>query len=122
MLYLLLHKRKCESCGKLSHRDVLFCWSCGSSFNLRICASGHKNPFWVQRCLICGKDRSLMSRPHTSATLSFSRHPTKAFSYVPGRRKIGYVFALSMICLGTALLAYVGIVIVRALLSPRSSQ
>src|SRR5882724_8381946 len=77
MLYLLFQKRKCKNCGKLSHKDVLFCWLCGCSFNHRICVAGHKNPPWVRHCLTCGKDRSLMSQPHTSKDLSFVRHPTR---------------------------------------------
>src|SRR5260370_629375 len=36
--------------------------------------------------LTCGKDRSLMSQPHTSKDLSFVKHPTKPSTYVPGRR------------------------------------
>src|SRR5579872_2581831 len=85
MLYLLLGKKKCKVCKRVCHKDVLFCWYCGCSFDLRICVSGHKNPPWVQYCLICGKDRSLMSRPHTSAELNFIKHPTKPSTYVPGR-------------------------------------
>src|SRR5437660_955461 len=61
MLYLLFQKRKCKNCGKLSHKDVLFCWLCGCSFDHRICVSGHKNPPWVRHCLTCGTDRSLKS-------------------------------------------------------------
>ena len=60
MLYLLLQKKKCKNCGKQTHKDVLYCWF-GCSFNHRICVSGHKNAHWVQHCLTCGKDRSLMS-------------------------------------------------------------
>src|SRR4051812_36325562 len=115
MLYLLLQKRKCETCGKLSHRDVLFCWSCGSSFNLRICASGHKNPSWVQHCLTCGKDRSLMSRPHSSKALAFTKHPSRPFTFIPGRPKMRFVLALWMIALGTAILGCIAVLIVRGL-------
>src|SRR5437867_13344552 len=106
MLYLLLGKKKCKNCGKLSHKDVLFCWLCGRSFNLRICVSGHKNPPWVRHCLTCGKDRSLMSQPHASKDLWFVKHPTKSSTYVPGRRKVHYVLASVVICLGIAILVY----------------
>src|SRR5690349_24680384 len=83
MLYLILGKKKCKNCGKLSHKDVLFCWLCGCSFDYRICASGHKNPAWVQHCLTCGKDRSLMSQPHARKDLLFGKHPTRRLTYIP---------------------------------------
>lgn len=104
MLYLLLRKKKCKTCHKLTHKDVLYCWFCGCSFDCRICVSGHKNPRWVQHCLTCGKDRSLMSRPHGSHDLSFVKHPTKPSTYVPARRKVEQVFAWVAISLGAAIL------------------
>src|SRR5438874_12341681 len=112
MLYLLLGKQKCKNCGKLSHKDVLFCWLCGRSFNLRICVSGHKNPPWVRHCLTCGKDRSLMSQPHASKDLWFVKHPTRPSSYVPGHRKVHYVLAWFVVVLGIAILVIVGLLIV----------
>jgi hypothetical protein len=87
MLYLLLQKKKCKNCGKRSHKDVLYCWSCGFSFNKRICVSGHENPAWVQHCRTCGKDRSLMSRPHSTKELNFSQHPKKPNTYIPSHSK-----------------------------------
>ncbi len=112
MLYLLLHKKKCRNCGKLTHRDVLFCWFCGCSFDYRICASGHKNPAWVQYCLICGKDRSLMSRPHTFPDLSFTRHASKRYTYVPaGGGKVARVVGWMAISAGAAMLCYVAFLI-----------
>ena len=104
MLYLLLQKKKCNKCKTLCHKDVLFCWSCGSSFDLRICTSGHKNPAWVQYCLTCGKDRSLMSQPHTSKELSFVKHPSRPSTYLPGHRKVHYVLACLAVLLGVAIL------------------
>lgn len=115
MLYLLFQKRKCKNCGKLSHKDVLFCWLCGCSFDQRICVSGHKNPPWVRHCLTCGKDRSLMSQPHTSKDLSFVRHPTKGSTYLPGRQKAHVVFAWLAISLGIAILCYTALIIVRGI-------
>jgi hypothetical protein len=111
MLYLILQKKKCKNCGKLSHKDVLFCWLCGCSFNHRICVAGHKNPPWVRHCLTCGKDRSLMSQPHMSKDLSFVRHPTRQSTYLPGRQKAHYVFAWSIVLLGIAILFYMATVI-----------
>src|SRR5947208_17186051 len=115
MLYLLFQKRKCKNCGKLSHKDVLFCWLCGCSFDHRICVSGHKNPPWVRHCLTCGKDRSLMSQPHASRDLSFVRHPTKRLTYVPGHPRKRSVLAWSAVCVGTAILCYAAIIILHAI-------
>src|SRR5229473_3701491 len=112
MLYLILGKKKCKNCGKLSHKDVLFCWLCGCSFNLRICVSGHKNPPWVHNCVTCGKDRSLMSQPHSSKDLNFIKHSTKPSTYVPGHRKVHSVLAWLAVCLGVAILVSVGLLIV----------
>src|SRR2546423_12776348 len=115
MLYLLLGKKKCKNCRKLSLRAVLFCWSCGCSFDKRICVSGHKNPPWVQHCLTCGKDRSLMSQPDSSKDLSFVRHRTKQFTYLPGHQQMHYTLAWLSICLGAAMLWYIAFVITRAI-------
>lgn len=115
MLYLLLQKKKCKSCGRLSHKDVLFCWLCGCSFDNRICASGHANPSWVRHCLTCGKDRSLMSQPHNKNSLSFTKHPTKPFTYIPGRRKIDHALAWSAIILGTVLIGLTALFVLRNL-------
>src|SRR5438094_2931881 len=104
MLYLLLGKKKCKNCGKLTHKDVLFCWLCGRSFNLRICVSGHQNPSCVQHCKTCGRDRSVMSQPHTSKDLWFVKHPAKPSTYVPGHRRAQHVFAWLMIPLGAVTL------------------
>jgi hypothetical protein len=115
MLYLLLQKKKCKNCGKLNHKDVLFCWLCGCSFNYRICVSGHKNPAWVQHCLTCGKDRTLMSRPHSSGGLNFVKHPTKPSTYIPGKRKVDHVIAWFAVCVGAAILWYMAYVIARGI-------
>src|SRR6266849_780039 len=115
MLYLLFQKRKCKNCGKLSHKDVLFCWLCGCSFDHRICVSGHKNPPWVRHCLTCGKDRSLMSQPHASKDLSFVRHASKPSTYIPGHPRRNYIFASLVVCLGVAILGYVVMIIVSGL-------
>src|SRR5437867_5314424 len=106
MLYLLLQKRKCKNCHKLNHKDVLFCWLCGSSFDRRICVSGHQNPHWVRYCRTCGKDRSLMSQPHFSRDLNFIKHPTKPLTYVPGKRKMHAIYAWVVVWLGMTMLAF----------------
>jgi len=115
MLYWLLNKKKCKHCNKLNHKGVLYCWLCGYSFDRRICVSGHKNPPWVQYCLTCGRDRSLMSQPHSSKDLWFVKHPTKPSTYVPGHRRRNYIAASLVICLGVALLCYVVVVIARGI-------
>ena len=54
MLYLLLQKKKCKSCGELNHKAVLFCWLCGCSFGSRICAWGRKNPVYRTASTLVG--------------------------------------------------------------------
>jgi hypothetical protein len=115
MLYLLMQKKKCKSCGKLNHKDVLFCWLCGSSFGQRICVSGHKNPVWVQYCLTCGKDRSLMSRPHSARELWFTKHPTKPSTYIPKLRPSDRAWGWLAVIMGTAILGYVAFLIAQSL-------
>jgi RNA polymerase subunit RPABC4/transcription elongation factor Spt4 len=115
MLYLFLQKKKCKNCHRLTHKDVLYCWFCGYSFDHRICVSGHKNPRWVQYCLTCGKDRSLMSRPHSSHELSFVKHPTKPSTYVPRRAKLDHALAWLAVGLGSAILWYMAFLISRSL-------
>jgi hypothetical protein len=112
MLYLILGKKKCKNCGKLSHKDVLFCWLCGCSFNYRICVSGHKNPPWVRHCLTCGKDRSLMSQPHSSKDLQFVKHATKRTTYVPGHKTTYHALAWLAVWLGLTTLCYITFLIV----------
>ncbi len=111
MLYLIFGRKKCQNCGKLSQKEVLFCWSCGSSFGLRICAAGHQNPPWVQYCLTCGKDRSLMSHPHSVDRMSFDRHPTKPFTYSPNTRKGHSGFVWLVVGLGAVLLLLMALVV-----------
>jgi hypothetical protein len=115
MLYFLLQKKKCKNCNKVNHKDVLYCWLCGCSFDRRICVSGHQNPPWVRYCLTCGKDRSLMSQPHSSKDLNFIKHATKPSTYVPGRHRRNYIAASLVICLGAAILGYVVVIIARGL-------
>jgi hypothetical protein len=111
MLYQLLQKKKCKNCGKLSHKDVLFCWLCGCSFDLRICASGHKNTPWVQFCRTCGKDRSLMSQPHGSKDLWFAKHPKKKSTYVPGHPKSHVALAWVAVLLGISIICTVALLV-----------
>lgn len=115
MLYLLLQKKKCKNCGKLNHKDVLFCWLCGCSFNFRICASGHQNPSWVHHCLTCGKDRTLMSSPHSSRELNFVKHPTKPSTYIPGYRKVDHLLPWFAVALGVAILLFIAYLISQSL-------
>jgi hypothetical protein len=115
MLYLLLRRKKCKKCGRSSHTDVLFCWACGCSFDRRICASGHVNPPWVQYCLTCGKDRSLMSQPHSSQDLRFTKHPTKPATYVPGQHRTHQALAWLAVALGAAVLIYAAYLITHSL-------
>ncbi len=113
MLYLLLGKKRCKNCRKLTHKDVLYCWFCGCSFNYRICTSGHKNPRWVRHCLTCGKDRSLMSRPHGSLEVSFVKHPGKPSTWIPGHDRADRALAWVAVALGTTILGYMAFLITK---------
>lgn len=48
-----------------------------------------------------------MSQPQSSKDLSFVRHSTRQFTYVPGHDNGRYVFAYVAICLGAAIICSV---------------
>jgi len=52
-----------------------------------------------------------MSQPHTSRALWFVKHATKSSTYVPGHRRVHYVFAWAAISVGVAALIIVGLLI-----------
>jgi hypothetical protein len=116
MLYLIFGKKKCHRCRKLSHKKVLYCWLCGSSFNLRICVSGHQNPAWVHKCQTCGKDRSLMSQPDTAVDLWFVRDLSKRLTYVPSHKKAGKILGFVAVHLGATILVCALFAIINSLL------
>jgi len=56
-----------------------------------------------------------MSRPHSTKELLFAPHPTKPFTYVPGRRKVDRFLGWCVVALGTAVLGYATFLITRSL-------
>lgn len=56
-----------------------------------------------------------MSRPHDTYDLSFAKHPTKPFTYIPGRGKADRILAWLAILLGTAILGYAVLIIATGL-------
>jgi hypothetical protein len=46
--------RRCTACFRFHPGTPTFCTYCGRSFDVRICARGHRNPRHVQFCAECG--------------------------------------------------------------------
>ena len=46
--------RRCTQCFRFHPGSPTFCAYCGRSFDVRICARGHRNPRGVQYCSECG--------------------------------------------------------------------
>src|SRR3954464_6686332 len=46
--------RRCTSCFRFQPGTPTFCSYCGRSFDVRICARGHRNPRGVHFCAECG--------------------------------------------------------------------
>ena len=46
--------RRCTYCFRFHPSAPTFCSTCGRSFDVRICARGHRNPRGVQFCTECG--------------------------------------------------------------------
>lgn len=56
--------RRCTSCFRFQPGNPTYCSHCGRSFDVRICARGHRNPRFVQFCSECGSaDLSTPSPP-----------------------------------------------------------
>jgi hypothetical protein len=59
--------RRCTSCFRFHPGTPTFCSYCGRSFDVRICARGHRNPRGVQFCAQCGS--ADLSTPAPPASL-----------------------------------------------------
>jgi hypothetical protein len=46
--------RRCTACFRFHPGTPTFCSYCGRSFDVRICARGHRNPRGAQFCAECG--------------------------------------------------------------------
>src|SRR5436190_1396991 len=78
--------RRCTSCFRFHPGTPTFCSYCGRSFDIRICARGHRNPRGVQFCAQCG-----------SADLSTPAPPASILHHVSGF--VLYLFSVLTIVL-----------------------
>ena len=44
----------CYQCGRFTPGEPLFCQSCGSTYDLKLCPRLHPNPRWADICSQCG--------------------------------------------------------------------
>src|SRR5437773_10232834 len=72
--------RRCTYCFRFHPGSPTYCTHCGRSFDVRICARGHRNPRGVQFCSECG-----------SADLSTPAPPASLLHHVSGA--ILYLFS-----------------------------
>src|ERR1043166_6550688 len=61
--------RYSHNCHKTTTGDPLFCHSCGSTFDAKLCSARHINPRWATVCSQCGS-RDL-STPAPRVSLGF---------------------------------------------------
>src|SRR3954447_15764946 len=61
--------RYCHNCHKVTTGEPLFCHSCGSTYDAKLCPARHINPRWATVCAQCGS-RDL-STPAPRVPLSF---------------------------------------------------
>src|SRR6266436_6397241 len=72
--------KRCTACFRFHPGTPTFCSYCGRSFDVRICARGHRNPRGVQFCAECG-----------SADLSTPAPPASFLHHLSGL--VLYLFA-----------------------------
>jgi len=53
----------CTACGRLTAGAPLFCGTCGSSYNVRLCPQKHENPRSAQVCSQCGSKELSTPQP-----------------------------------------------------------
>src|SRR2546421_5687182 len=46
--------RYCHNCHKTTTGEPLFCHSCGSTYDAKLCPGRHINPRWATVCSQCG--------------------------------------------------------------------
>jgi len=46
--------RYCHNCHKITTGEPLFCHSCGSTYDAKLCPARHINPRWALVCSQCG--------------------------------------------------------------------
>src|SRR5947207_15894918 len=56
--------RYCHNCHKTTTGEPLFCHSCGSTYDAKLCPGRHINPRWATVCSQCGaRDLSTPAPP-----------------------------------------------------------
>jgi hypothetical protein len=56
--------RYCHNCHKTTTGEPLFCHSCGSTYDAKLCPGRHINPRWATVCSQCGsRDLSVPAPP-----------------------------------------------------------
>lgn len=56
----------CYGCGRLTPGNPLFCMSCGSSYDLKLCPRMHPNPRHAEVCSQCGSREFSTPQPAVS--------------------------------------------------------
>src|ERR1700687_4740252 len=72
--------RRCTACFRFHQGTPTFCAYCGRSFDVRICARGHRNPRGVQFCAECGSADLSTPAPPASFLHHFSGFVLYLFS------------------------------------------
>ena len=56
--------RYCHNCHKTTTGEPLFCHSCGSTYDAKLCPGRHINPRWATVCSQCGSRDLTTPAPH----------------------------------------------------------
>src|SRR4029077_13613157 len=72
--------RRCTLCYRFNPGSPTYCSYCGRSFDVRICARGHRNPRGVQFCAECGSADLSTPGPPASFLHQLSGVVLSAFS------------------------------------------
>ncbi|HYF37253.1 MAG TPA: hypothetical protein VD994_18270 [Prosthecobacter sp.] len=58
--------RYCHNCHKTTTGEPLFCHSCGSTYDAKLCPARHINPRWAMVCAQCGSRDLTTPAPRVS--------------------------------------------------------
>jgi len=58
--------RYCTACSRITPGDPSYCGTCGCSYDVRLCKSGHRNPRSAQVCSQCGSKELSTPQPKRS--------------------------------------------------------
>ena len=65
--------KRCNHCFRYAVGQPTYCPYCGRTYDVRICARGHKSPRGVQFCAECGSDELSEAAPAESLLAKLSR-------------------------------------------------